>query len=530
MSWVSPNPVLQVEQPMKPNSIDPSALARAFKAFGTAIGADNVFTSAEDQSAYSDHFAADDTLHRPSGAVAPATVEQVQAIVRIANQYRVPLWPISRGKNFGYGGAAPVLKGSVVLDLSRMKKIEVDAESGTVLVEPGVSFFDLHDFLQARKLPLWLSVPGNSWGSVAGNALDRGVGYTPYGDHAARICGLEVVLPEGDLMRTGMGAMKNSPNWQLYKPGFGPSWDTMFCQSNFGIVTKLGLWLMPEPESVLGLNVEFDKPEDIGWAVDVLAPLRRDGIIQQSPSFGNWMRAAAVMTRREQWTQPDKPLDESVITAIRRQFDIGWWSVSIRVYGPLDINEAALRYIRKAFNGKPVLSIKESRWMKGEPSLGTPETGVPVSFPLANANWYTGRGGHVSFSPVLPARGDLALAQFRRTKALYDQYRMDYHASFSMGDRSMTNVNQVLFDRDDPDMVRRTDALFRNLVADAQQRGYGEYRTHIEYMDLVADTFDFNGHALRRLNEKVKDALDPNGILAPGKSGIWPAGRRGSRT
>jgi 4-cresol dehydrogenase (hydroxylating) len=58
-----------------------------------------------------------------------------------------------------------------------------------------------------RTDALWLSVPGNSWGSVAGNALDRGLGYTPYGDHSARICGLEAVLPDGGLVRTGMGAM-----------------------------------------------------------------------------------------------------------------------------------------------------------------------------------------------------------------------------------------------------------------------------------------------------------------------------------
>jgi 4-cresol dehydrogenase (hydroxylating) flavoprotein subunit len=512
-----------------PATIDPAAFDRAIKAFAAAIGAGNVFTGEDDKVSYSDHYARDETTHRPGAAVAPSSVEEVQAIVRIANQFRIPLWPISRGKNFGYGGAAPVLKGSVVLDLTRMKKIEVDVDSGTVLVEPGVSFFDLYDYLQSRKIPLWLSVPGNSWGSVAGNALDRGVGYTPYGDHAARICGLEVVLPEGDLVRTGMGAMAGSTNWQLYKPGFGPSWDTMFCQSNFGVVTKLGLWLMPEPESVLGFDFEFDNPEDIGWAVDVLAPLRRDGIIQQSPSFGNWMRTAAVLTRREQWAKPGQPLDENVITAIRKQFNIGWWSVSVRTYGPLEINEATNRHVLAAFKGKPVMATKPARWVKGDPPLGSPVSGTPISFPLANANWYTGRGGHVSYSPVLPANGDLALKQFRSTRALYDEYKMDYHASFSMGDRSVTNVNQVLFDRDDAAMAGRVDQLFRALVVDARKQGYGEYRTHIDYMDLVASTFDFNNHALRRLNEKLKDALDPNGIIAPGKSGIWPANRRTER-
>jgi 4-cresol dehydrogenase (hydroxylating) flavoprotein subunit len=203
-------------------------LFAALKAFRSAIGADNVFASEMDRVAYSDHYSPDENKHMPGAAVAPGTLEEVQAIVRLANEHKVPLWPISRGKNFGYGGAAPVLKGSVVLDLTRMKKIELDPESGTVLVEPGAGFFDLYDHLQKNRIPLWLSVPGNSWGSVAGNALDRGVGYTPYGDHSAQICGLEVVLPTGALVRTGMGAMKGSPSWQLYRNGFGPGWDQMF--------------------------------------------------------------------------------------------------------------------------------------------------------------------------------------------------------------------------------------------------------------------------------------------------------------
>ncbi len=506
-----------------------SNLSTALKSFQAAIGAENVFATEEDRVSYSDHYSPDESKHRPGAAVAPASVEQVQAIVRLANEHKVPLWPISRGKNFGYGGAAPVLKGSVVLDLTRMKKIELDADSGTVLVEPGVGFFDLYDHLQTNRIPLWLSVPGNSWGSVAGNALDRGVGYTPYGDHSAQICGLEVVLPNGDLVRTGMGAMMGSPNWQLYRNGFGPGWDQMFCQSNFGIVTKLGLWLMPEPEAVLGYDIELDKPDDLGWAVDTIAPLRREGVIRQSPSMGNWLRSAAVMTTRDQWTHDKGPLGEDVITAIRKRFNIGWWGVQVRTYGQLEIAEASQKVISKAFGNKPVLAMKPVRWVRGDPPEGSPFSGVPISFPLANANWHGGRGGHIGYSPVLPAKGSLAMDQFRRTYALYQKYGMDYHASFAFGERSITNVNQLLFDRDNPQMMSRVDAMFRELVKDAQAKSYGEYRTHIEYMDLVASTYDFNDGALRRLNETVKDALDPNGILAPGKSGIWPATLRGKR-
>lgn len=496
----------------------------AWRDFAEAIGKQWVMTADDDRAAYSDHYAADESLHRPAGAIAPANTEQVRELMRIANRHKVPLWVISRGKNFGYGGPAPVLKNTVVLDLSRMKDIQVDEANGTVLVEPGVGFFDLYDYLQERKIPLWLSVPGNSWGSVAGNALDRGVGYTSYGDHAARICGLEAVLPDGDLVRTGMGAMKDGSAWQLYRNGYGPGWDSMFCQSNFGVVTKLGLWLMPEPEAVAGYDFEFDKPEDLEWAVDTLMPLRRDGLIQQSPSIGNWLRAAAVMTTREQWADNKGPLDDKVISAIRKAFNIGWWSVQVRFYGHQEVVDASMKVLDKAFDKKPILAKKPARWQRGDGPEGSPMTGVPVSFPLANANWHGGRGGHLGFSPILPPRGDLALAQFKRTWELYQKHGMDYHASFAMGERSLVNVNQLLYNKDDPAMMGRVDTMFRELVADARQRGYGEYRTHIEYMDLVADCYDFNDHALRRLNQRVKDALDPNGILAPGKSGIWPTG------
>jgi 4-cresol dehydrogenase (hydroxylating) len=498
----------------------------AFRAFAAAIGSQWVMTSNDDRIAYSDHFAADEEKHRPSAAIAPASAEEVRAVVRIANQYKVPLWPISRGKNFGYGGSAPVTKGAVVLDLSRMKKIEVDAENGTVLVEPGVGFFDLYDYLQERKIPLWLSVPGNSWGSVVGNALDRGVGYTSYGDHAARICGLEAVLADGDLVRTGMGAMGGSKTWNLYRNGYGPGWDTMFCQSNLGIVTKLGLWLMPEPEAVAGYDYEFDKPDDLGWAIDTIMPLRRDGLIQQSPSIGNWLRSAAVMTTREQWTKDKGPLGDTVVQAIRDKFKIGWWSVQVRFYGHLDVVEASMKVLDRAFDKKPIQSKKPALWKRGDPPEGSPVTGVPVSFPLANANWHGGRGGHVGYSPVLPPRGDLAMDQFKRTYALYQKYGMDYHASFAMSERSLVNVNQLLYDKDNAGMMSRVDAMFRALVADANAHHYGEYRTHIDYMDLVADSYDFNDRALLRLNNKVKAALDPNSVIAPGKSGIWGKGQR----
>ena len=95
--------------------------------------------------------------------------------------------------------------------------IEVNEEYAYAVVEPGVSFFDLYEYIQEKGYDLWPSCPALGWGSVLGNTLERGFGYTPAGEHSQQQCGMEVVLPNGDIVRTGMGAMKGSPMGPLFK-------------------------------------------------------------------------------------------------------------------------------------------------------------------------------------------------------------------------------------------------------------------------------------------------------------------------
>src|SRR5580658_10458154 len=226
-----------------PPGLSASTFAAALDEMRGVVGAEWVFTSEEDLYPYRDPYSlrwGEEDEYLASAAVAPDSTERVQAIVKIANKYKLPLYPISTGKNFTYGGAAPTLTGSVVLDLKRMNRIlNVDDKRNFCLVEPGVSYFDLYRYIQDRGLKVWIDAPDPGWGSLIGNALDHGIGYTMgfYRDHFGAHCGLEVVLPSGEVMRTGMGALPGSRSWQEYKHGFGPDPSGLFGQGNFGIVT-----------------------------------------------------------------------------------------------------------------------------------------------------------------------------------------------------------------------------------------------------------------------------------------------------
>ena len=196
-----------------PPGVSAESFQSAIREFQDAIGRDWVFTSDDDLYSYRDHFSyIKDQPNEliPSAAVGPDTTEQVQAIVRTANKYKIPLYAISTGKNFAYGGPSPNVRGSVTVDLKRMNRILVcDDKRNFALVEPGVSYIDLYRHIQEHKLNVWVDTPDPGWGSLIGNAMDHGIGYTMgyYRDHFGAHTGMEVVLPNGEVMRTGMGAL-----------------------------------------------------------------------------------------------------------------------------------------------------------------------------------------------------------------------------------------------------------------------------------------------------------------------------------
>jgi len=338
-------------------------------------------------------------------------------------------------------------------------------------------------------------------------------------------------------MRTGMGAMPGNRAWHCYKRGLGPTPDGLFMQSNFGIVTKMGYWLMPEPEVYMPLWLHAPKDDDLAPLIDTLRTLMLDDTIRMVPQIGNVVGAASVMSKRTDWWDGDGPIPEATLQRMADELGCGRWTMRFALYGDEAVVDHRFAKIKAAYEAAiPGVVLRGAKYGPGEwATLENPHEQVQAGVPNLGINqmtaWYGGEeGGHVGFSPVAPLTGRDALAVRDLMRSMIEEAGLDYFAGIvPINARSFAHVTLILFDLKDRAQSEQAYALARKLVVEAGRRGYGEYRAHIDFMDLAAEQYSFGDHAQRRFNETIKDALDSNGILAPGKSGIWPRRLREGR-
>jgi 4-cresol dehydrogenase (hydroxylating) flavoprotein subunit len=519
-----------------PPGVSESDFDHAVEGFTAALGSERVLTADGDLAEFRDPFSFttwDDYL--ASAVVMPETVEEIQEIVRIANERRIPLWTHAAGMNNGYGGPAPRLKGSVIVSLRRMNRVlEINEDSAYAVVEPGVRWFDLYDALRAGGHRLMVSIPDLGWGSVVGNTLENGATYLPNGADMAAGCGMEVVLPNGDVLRTGMGAMPGNRAWHVYKRSLGPSLDTFFMQSNFGIVTKMGVWLMPYPECYMPLWLRVWNHDDLHALVETLRVLMLDKTIENVPQIWNTIAFASVMSSRSLWYEGDEPIPDSLIDKMARELEVGRWMMRFALYGDEAVVDHKFRKVKEAFeriSGAEVWGQKHAPEEFAE--IENPHERVQAGVPNLELNqmtgWYGGEeGGHIGFSPVARLTGPDAVALRDLIRGLVEQEaKLDYAAVLiPTNARSFIHVTLVIFDTKSEAEARRAYETSRLLVRECAKHGYGEYRAHLDFMDLASEQYSFGDHAYKRLAETIKDAVDPNGILSPGKQGIWPKAMR----
>lgn len=517
--------------------------------WAAAVGREHVVTDEPSlRRAETGTFATD---YRVPAIVRPGSREEVQECLRIANRCGVAVYPISSGRNWGYGSRVPAADGCALLDLGRMNRIlDFSEELGYATVEPGVTQAQLFAFLQERKSRLWMDSTGASpQCSLIGNSVERGFGHTPYGDHFAHCCGLEVVLPEGQILETGFGRFAEAKATPLYRWGVGPSLDGLFSQSNFGIVTRMTIWLMPAPEYFQAYYFRCESDAGLAALVDALRPLRMDGTIRSSSHIANDYK---VLSALEQYpwhrTNGQTPLRRPLMEQFRRELKIGAWNGSGALYGTKAQVKEARRLLRRALAGKATrLEFLDDRKLRLaskfakiyerisgwnlertlavlKPVYGLMQ-GIPTDHPLNSTYWRKRTPppaqmdpdrdgcGLLWCSPVAPNDGRHAQELAGLATDLLLQHGFEPAISLTViTERTLACIVSITYDRHVAGEDERAMACYHDLIAQLAARGFYSYRLSIGSMSAMGEPGTYT-----ELLQTIKQALDPEGILSPGR-------------
>jgi 4-cresol dehydrogenase (hydroxylating) len=458
--------------------------------------------------------------------------------------------------------------------------LEVNEELAYAVIEPGVTQRQLNDHLKQNGIKLWADCTDSTpEGSLLGNALERGVGYTNYGDHFGHLCGLEVVLPSGELVQTG-GAPPNSPTWHTFKWGTGPYLEGLFSQSNLGIVVKAGLWLMPEPEDFSAFVCAVRDDRDAPAVIDALRRLALRRAVQCNVHMVNDF---LFMTLLMQYPYERRGgltyLSDEVLADLRRQYCVTPWTLVGGLYGsPAQVRAAAalvrrelarfgdltflndrrmalaqrvLAFYRKT-RGVPVLSglgTLLKNWLISPAPVETIEViphaypilkGIPGEFIVSCAYFRSRQGrprtnidpvrdgcGLIWLAPVVPLTSTHLQKVLDLCRPAFRRHGFDFSLSLIQANpRSVFFLMEIFYDKEDPGETARAQALYEELTEVTTRAGYQQYRTSVHYMDrILARAPEYH-----KLADTLKVALDPEHILAPGRYGIGltPAPREGA--
>ncbi|MYX34081.1 MULTISPECIES: FAD-linked oxidase C-terminal domain-containing protein [Streptomycetaceae] len=414
----------------------------------------------------------------PAVVVLPRTVEQVRHVMRTATALRVPVVP--QGARTGLSGAANASDGCIVLSLTKMDRIlEIDPVDRVAVVEPGVVNAALSRAVAERGL--YYPPDPSSWEqcTIGGNigTGSGGLCCVKYGVTAEYVLGLEVVLADGRLLRTGRRTAKGVAGYDLTRLFVGS-------EGSLGIVVRAVLALKPAPPAQLALVAEFGSAEAACAAVcDIMAGGHVPSLLELMD--GTTVRAVNEMT--------SMGLPESTEALLLAAFDTPDAAADLAAVGELCTAAGATQVV-------PAEDAAESEML-----LQARRMALPALERVSSATM---------IDDVCVPRGRLA-AMLDGVAAIARKHDLTIGVCAHAGDGNTHPV--VCFDAADPEESGRARESFDEIMALGLELGgtiTGEHGVGVLKKEWLARELGPVGVEMQR---GIKAVFDPLGILNPGK-------------
>lgn len=469
----------------------------------------------------------------------PKNTAEVSAILKVANRFKIPVYPVSGGKNWGLGSKVPQNDG-VLIDLSLMKKITALNETMAYMtVEPGVTFQAATTYLDQKQSSLMLDTIGSTPdASIIGNTAERGHGMAFYADRFNFVCGMEVVLPNGDVIKTGFENYEKSVLGPLAKWGIGPYVDGLFTQSNLGIITKLTIWLRSKPRFFQSFMFHIGDEQKLTYVMDVWRQMGLDGFSSSLRIF-NDVRMISFIQRFPE--NISSPLSEAAQSSLRKSLKLGKWVGLGGLYSPSPAHAIADKQFIIEKIGKLVdhISFYDQATVDAHYSTGDEATRNELDFMFTRsllrgnvsasgvnmAYWrkphhvvvndiHQDRCGVLWYCLSIPFTGIDTTHAIAIAQRACKKYGFELNIGFLfITQRTLDITGGICYDRDvkgeDTKAMQCHDELMKAMV----KKGYSPYRLGIQSMNFVR----LKNSGSLKLNQHLKKLLDPNSILAPGR-------------
>lgn len=447
------------------------------------LGADAVLWHPEDLLLY--EYDALSSLRRPDAVVFPSRTEHVVQVVRLAARENLPV--VARGAGTGLSGGAVVTQGGIVVAFSRMNKIlELDIENHRARVQPGVVNLDLSLAVSDQGYYFAPDPSSQKACTIGGNVAENSGGphTLAYGVTTNHVLGLEVVLPDGEVVHTG------ARFWD--RPGYDLTGLLVGSEGTLGIVTSITVRLTRKPETVKTLLAVYDRILD---ATRTVAAITARGITPAALEMMDGFTLRAV----EEAIHAGYPMDSAAV-------------LLIEVEGLKEAVEEHADQIEEVCRENAAREVRRAKTAEERDLLWRGRKNAFGALGRISPSYYVQDG-------VIPRTRLPEMLEY--IEQVSQKYELRIGNIFHAGDGNLHPL--LMFDARDSDQSQRVLKAATEIIARCVELGgsiTGEHGVGIEKNELMPLIFSDDDLDTMR---KIKNVFNPKGLLNPGK--VLPTGK-----